>query len=159
MVWLHVAEIQKSQKVSAGHFYLLSYHVGGGAWGSVTRAPPNDQSVPCRDEGSPRRLSSDHADTQALSLPLSLSDANLKQKLTGLHVCKGHREEPSPTLPGGIIQGMPNPGWERGRRGIASGESKSGSQKKSRWRGFSGWLRPSAVSCKLYFLKEEFVRG
>lgn len=60
-----------------------------------------------------------------LSLPLS--DANLKQKLTGLHVCKGHREEPSPTLPGGIIQGMPNPSWERGRRDIASGESKSGS--------------------------------
>lgn len=59
--------------------------------------------------------------------PASLSDANLKQKLTGLHVCKGHREEPSPTLPGGIIQGMPNPSWERGRRDIASGESKSGS--------------------------------
>lgn len=57
------------------------------------------------------------------SVSASLSDANLKQKLTGLHVCRGHREEPSPTLPGGIIQGMPNPSWERGRRDIASGES------------------------------------
>lgn len=64
LVWLHVAEIQKSQKVSVRHFYLLSYHVGG-AWGSKTQAPPNDQRVPCREEGSPRRLSSDHADTQA----------------------------------------------------------------------------------------------
>lgn len=57
----------------------------------------------------------------------SPSDANLKQKLTGPHVRKGHREEPSSTLPGGIIQGTPNPSWDRGRRDIASGESKSGS--------------------------------
>lgn len=55
----------------------------------------------------------------------SASDANLEQKLTGYHVWKGQREEPSVTQPAGIIQGTLSPSWERDRRDIASGESKS----------------------------------
>lgn len=60
----------------------------------------------------------------------SASDANLEQKLTGYHVWKGQREEPSVTLPAGIIQGTLSPSWERDRRDIASGKARVDHKKR-----------------------------